>query len=158
MEGDEEHTPSNWVLLSCSPIHVITTILCRSIATQFVSVLSQVNPVHTLLYYLRSILILSFHLSIGLLSGSFLYVFFFLSTDTHTFLSHACYLPGPSHPLTRRYAVFWNFLRLYLESLTQSAVRVTWCLLIWKASVTSYKTSDKLIVFSKRRLSSDHRS
>jgi hypothetical protein len=63
-----------------------------------VPILSQIDPVPTIPSYLRSILILSTQLRLGLPTGS---LSFWLS---HQYpiciprLSHSCYMPCPSHP------------------------------------------------------------
>jgi hypothetical protein len=60
-----------------------------------VPILSQIDPVHIIASYLRSILILSTHVRLGLPSGFFPYHQYPIRTHL---LPHSCYMPCPSHP------------------------------------------------------------
>jgi hypothetical protein len=94
-----------------------------------VPILSQIYPVHTTPPWLRSILILSTYLRLGLRSGLFPSGF-----PPISYIPHSCYMPCPSHPpwldhsnyTWRRvqvmkleappYAVFSNLLSHHLSS------------------------------------------
>jgi hypothetical protein len=62
-----------------------------------VPIRSQINPVCTTTYCLRSILIVSTHLRLGLLSLSFLLAFSPVSY-MHSSSPHSYYMPCQSHP------------------------------------------------------------
>jgi hypothetical protein len=64
-----------------------------------VRILSKISPIHTILSYLRSILILSIHLHLGLLSG--LYPSGFPINILYAFLFAPFVLHASSHPPSR---------------------------------------------------------
>jgi hypothetical protein len=95
---------SSWEAVYCAATQELPSILWNMKvhyrvhkSPSLVSILSQIDPVHTTPDYLRSILILSTHLRLRLPSGPFpsgfptniLYAFLF---------PHSCYMPCPSHP------------------------------------------------------------
>jgi hypothetical protein len=63
-----------------------------------VPILSPINPVYTTQSYLRSILILSTHLHLGLPSGLFPSGFPTNILYAFLFSPHSCYMPRPSYP------------------------------------------------------------
>jgi hypothetical protein len=63
-----------------------------------VPILSHINPIHTIPSYLRSILILSRHLRLGLPSGLFPSGFLINILYAFLFSPHSCYMPRSSHP------------------------------------------------------------
>jgi hypothetical protein len=94
-----EVSPS-WEAATCAPTQELPSILWNPNihyrvhkSPPLVPILNQINPIHTIPsnpISLRSILILSTHLRLGLTSGLF--------PSGFPPLPHSCYMPSPSHP------------------------------------------------------------
>jgi hypothetical protein len=94
-----------------------------------VPILSQIDPIHTIPSYLSSILILSTHLRLGLLSGSFLLDFppiSYIHSSSPPFVLHAL-------PIDTSLSMIRNFL---FPSVTQNLIRSSQSgLRLWEADV-----------------------
>jgi hypothetical protein len=125
-------------------------------------ILSHINPIHTIPSYLRSILILSTHLRLGLPSGLFPFGF---PTNILCIpiLPHSWYMPSPSHPSwidhssytwstsyeAPHYAAFSNLLLLHpslVQIFSSTSRSQTPSINVREKVSQPYKTTGKIIV------------